>query len=417
MGGELPQWGEVERPQQLKRLGGLRESGRAGTGSRLSQWLGIVRQREGGASGSAGRPDSPPCGGTPPWRRNKARTDTTFPFTDDFSNSFAFDSEIPSRYLGPVSPSSPSLWSLSITPSIFGRGSTPGHAESNPFEMSFGTPGGNDGHLFRDNSGDVDPGRTPGAFDSFSFDLGRGAGGRKRALSTPMIETPGGTRWGLGGEVSKRARRDESETSFGGTTAPSDLSRSLDDFSPLSSSVLTPTDSSSIPLPSFDGSFDKLSNDPYGSSYQFGLASPPAFQEHFSIPSPLPTTTISAPTHSTYQQFAFPAGTVHPSVNSVAPYLFLDQSGVAPSSEAPAAPEPTTGKGGKKGKKVAKLGKKRKKDEAQVSEGGEADDEARRKVFLERNRVAACKSRQKKKEKVGNLESRKLLLRPAPLPT
>ena len=65
-------------------------------------------------------------------------------------------------------------------------------------------------------------------------------------------------------------------------------------------------------------------------------------------------------------------------------------------------PAPVAGKGkkavGKKGKKVVV--------EEPEEELDEADEEARRKLFLERNRIAACKSRQKKKERVGNLESR-----------
>lgn len=56
------------------------------------------------------------------------------------------------------------------------------------------------------------------------------------------------------------------------------------------------------------------------------------------------------------------------------------------------------------GKKKAQQKKDEELEQHNEDDGDLSEDSLKRKQFLERNRIAACKSRQKKKEKVGKLE-------------
>ncbi|KAM0752954.1 hypothetical protein T439DRAFT_323568 [Meredithblackwellia eburnea MCA 4105] len=88
-------------------------------------------------------------------------------------------------------------------------------------------------------------------------------------------------------------------------------------------------------------------------------------------------------------------------------------------SSSSSASSSVNGKSGGKGKKGKKNDEKEEDQEEEDDEegsvadkdkDGEMDDEARRKLFLERNRIAACKSRQKKKERVRDLETQSATL-------
>lgn len=348
----------------------------------------------------------------------------------NFSSNF-FGADTPSRLpLGPPSP-----WSFNLTPSLFGREHTPFcTGESNPFEASFG---GSRHKAFT--AEDLDLDRTPGDFFPM---LGR----RKRALSSPAI-TPGG--YGINsfnysfGEaldnINKRPKIESEDSSSAATVSKFGGSARDSETSPVSS-VLTPPDSSSnFPSTSHNGSLSSegYSFNPSGQQLNHDIFDSVLKSSQNDTP---PTSSAFAP-HSTYEQFVF--------APSVAPSQFNDgsntstferlqrehqsfaNSGLASFSQLPPAdifvsgasvaaasttlpnlPVVPAPKGGKKAKATLALkggkkgGKKARAESVGEEEIEEEDEEARRKVFLERNRIAACKSRQKKKERVGNLETR-----------
>lgn len=402
-------------------------------------------------------------GGSPPSCARTRRTRRTSKLThcNSFADSFLGDirlgtEDAPSRFLGPTSP-----WSFPLSPSFFGRKSPSMSGETNPFDLSFET----DSPSKKASLDDWDV-RTPGASDLTSAGEYR----RKRAMSSPAVTPGGmGFNLTFGGMNSFKRPRLSLDASGSATSGSSGLRHSAEnEGSPVSSSVLTPPDSGVLFFP-YDKDAVSVYNDPTffqhheESLYQSVLAASTQSDYSATVPmSDLPPTMVPTPEnipvttpsgHSTYAQFVFaPSASahdpsaaingsgVHRSVDSVSPFiLHLEQernnlvaSGAAyqqpnpgPLSlpprrvnapgQAPAfmprggfakrtkgKPAPVAGKGkkavGKKGKKVVV--------EEPEEELDEADEEARRKLFLERNRIAACKSRQKKKERVGNLESR-----------
>lgn len=376
---------------------------------------------------------------------------------DDFSTHFQLHHDTPSKFFGPASP-----WALSLSPSVFfGRVNTPSMStESNPFEVSF-HPSTKSKPVLDDWDIDRTPGPTslprrkramsspavpPGASGfNLSFDASVDI---SSTFKRPRMSLPDANATDSSNSPSSAADsflRNVVESGAGGES----------DTSPDSSSVFTPPESTLLPPTTYN--FEKSStSDPIeslslsdffdqGISYQSVLSS--------ALPPLDPTTR-----HTSYEQFVFPptvstvpASTidgsgVRRSVDHVSPFIFhlerernllqLNGPGYGqqlpppppvdfhPSphaqirspvaANAPAAASPPATRAAAKGKKDAAKGKKGKRgkkgeveeeEEEQEGEEGE-DEEARRKMFLERNRIAACKSRQKKKERVGNLESR-----------
>ncbi|KAK4698525.1 hypothetical protein P7C70_g7749, partial [Phenoliferia sp. Uapishka_3] len=372
------------------------------------------------------------------------------------SDSFLHDVDLcknedaPTQFFGPTSP-----WTFSLAPSSYGK--SPSLAtETNIFDFSF-----DEDSLKPHSLEDWDGNRTPGA------DLAASASRRKRAFSSPAV-TPGGSGFNLtfGGMNSfKRPRlsldADAVSTASSATSGSSGVqhqngaSSAENEMSPVSSSVFTPPDSG-VPPPHYP--YDKSDMPSYADPsffqdegfYQSVLAatstsfSPMPIVDPVSLSATPPTSIAGLPS---YEQFVFapvpsPAidgSAIHSSVTNVTPFIYhleaernsLISSGpsyvqtepgplsLPPRLNAPGSPPEYEARGpGRKGKKIvvapvkgkkgAKKSKKALKEEEDVAreeEGGAEDEEARRKMFLERNRVAACKSRQKKKERVGNLEA------------
>ncbi|GAA5959534.1 hypothetical protein JCM3765_002360 [Sporobolomyces pararoseus] len=365
-------------------------------------------------------------------------------------HTFSYGLETPSKYLN-------DSFSSGLTPSLFGslggpRGFTPSmmgsdgnsHNEYNPFEMSLGNNGG-DKTRRSSFSGLLDAPVEPQPEESTataSFDLLSSntlTNGRKRALSSPAVTTPGGSSFpfllsassttripsgampNLAIKPSKRPRMSAISTASG----LSDFripSAGNSDTSPESSEVPTPPDSYLVQ----DGSKPQIPPndiDVNGSSEnifsklqqqrQFLLSG--TTQPTLSQPPPLPLGPL--PTANQQQFLSDPSLTSNPNSAPAMPPLTRSSSrkGKAPVRESPApssasqspAPQPKPKRGG--GRK--KSGTQSKKQQAEQAEQKQQDEDAalsedslKRKQFLERNRVAACKSRQKKKEKVGKLE-------------
>ncbi|GAA5859523.1 hypothetical protein JCM1840_004651 [Sporobolomyces johnsonii] len=373
--------------------------------------------------------------------------------------AFNFGLDTPVKYLGGGS-NSPNLWSLGtgLTPSLFSsfgggaRGFTPSiageHAstsELNPFEFSLGD---NADKARRSSLAGVLDGSDPSSeFDPFSSTgvVSRG----KRALSTPAIHTPGGSTFPFLAEhqpeptstlpdltlkPSKRPRISVSSTSsssndsFGRRFSGSERDS---DQSPASSVVPTPTDSTG-PIP-LGGDFAKDSTllpipediDVLGSSaspsaipVSAPLREPNLFdqlaQQHsallasggasFSQAPPLPIKSLVTPVKPEpvdEKPVPMPPLTRSASKKGKAPAPPPSYAAASSASASPAASASTATKG-KRGRKKATPAATLKK--AGEEDGDEDDETVKRKQFLERNRIAACKSRQKKKEKVGALE-------------
>lgn len=191
--------------------------------------------------------------------------------------------------------------------------------------------------------------------------------------------------------------------------------------------VLTPPDSAA-PLPSSDpfafnkGGYTDATVDPY--SFDMSSQPAPTLVSMSTAPAhlPPPVSTPGMP-HQTYEQFSLPLATAQLPHQ---PYLYeLEEQRLAYAANAgiDLKPDPkafgSAGSSAKKGaaaKGASKAGGKKAKkamsedDEEVVEEKSPAEKERERKDFLERNRLAACKSRKKKKERVGQLESCELHL-------
>lgn len=185
--------------------------------------------------------------------------------------------------------------------------------------------------------------------------------------------------------------------------------------------VLTPPDSTA-PLPSIDpfafnkGGYTDTSVDPY--SFDLPSQPAPSIVSMSTAPAhlPPPVSTPGIP-HQTYQQFSLPLATAQLPHQ---PYLYeLEEQRLAYAANAGVdlKPDPkslgspgSSAKKGAAGKGASKAGGKKAKkamsEDDEVAEEKTAEEKEReRKDFLERNRLAACKSRKKKKERVGQLEN------------
>ncbi|GAA5921924.1 hypothetical protein JCM3775_003421 [Rhodotorula graminis] len=375
--------------------------------------------------------------------------------------SFGLALDTPSKFIHGGTPPS---WSIegAITPSLFGsldagRGMTPsfsgtvagGSRETNPFELTLG------GAATRRPStaaagGAFDEGKSAGSKGApHQFDLLAShtpLGGRKRALSSPAICTPGGSSLNFLLPTShatsiptlhnfalqplqKRPRIDSLASSalsvadkvFSGTERESD-------DSPASSVADTPPASTACPSGSKSPQRERRASDIAVGSSSFGAPAmgpaPPA--SAFSLLSqleqqrsamiaagkatlsqsmPLPmgpgALDITVKTEAVEDSLAGAQPTVTRGVSKKgkAPAVSFAPVGGAASEEGTPAPTPKR-KGGRKKASPSKEG-----EGAELKEGEEEDEESlKRRQFLERNRVAACKSRQKKKEKTAAME-------------
>lgn len=194
--------------------------------------------------------------------------------------------------------------------------------------------------------------------------------------------------------------------------------------SPISSASFTPKDMSAK---------EENHSGDLGNSYRMLPTIPYTQTPYFPAASHLNLDIAGSLSDSPYDLFDLPA--IAPSHNatlkSVSPLMFQlaqQRESLLASGQTYIQPEPipltippvSTAKKGKKEKKekipkpkkekvtkgkAAKAAKAAKGTDEAVSElVDEKDGAAKRKEFLERNRVAACKSRLKKKERVGNLE-------------
>ncbi|BGP42165.1 hypothetical protein JCM10449v2_006170 [Rhodotorula kratochvilovae] len=377
----------------------------------------------------------------------------------------AFDpsSDFPSFSLPLDTPSklfrsdSPNPWSIGsgLTPSLFGnslnpsRGFTPSitdeaaeaRAEPNPFELSLG------GKRHSVASGAFDDGKT-GDFkgSEHQFDLLSSStlfGGRKRAMSSPAIRTPGGSALdflvpssqapavsaldNFHLNPSKRPRIDSLASSALSTSDRIFSSNEREsDESPASSVIDTPPDSTAF-LPEGKGRKSAGDIEVNTAFYPPASIGPPqpstsallsqlqqqrsamiaAGTATFSQNAPLPmdpnSLDITVKAEAVDETLALrPPVTRGQSKKGKAPALMSFASATASiagaSEEGTPAPSPKRKGGRKKASSVKPL-------EGEKKEGEEEDDEdVKRKQFLERNRIAACKSRQKKKEKTAALE-------------
>ncbi|GAA5840669.1 hypothetical protein JCM9279_007395 [Rhodotorula babjevae] len=385
---------------------------------------------------------------------------------DDTSNdypSFGLSLDTPSKFLQGGTPPS---WSIdgAITPSLFGsldagRGMTPsfsgtvasGSRETNPFELTLGGAAGKRHSTTA--TGAFDDGKGAGSKGApHQFDLLAShtpLGGRKRALSSPAICTPGGSSLNFLLPTShassipnlhnfalqplqKRPRIDSLASSALSLTDKvfSGTERESDD-SPASSVADTPPASSAFPSGAGAKSpqRERRASDIAVGSSSFGAPgamgpAPPA--SAFSLLSQLEqqrSAMIAAGKATLSQSMPLPMGpgalditvkaeAVDESLVSAQPTV---TRGVSKKGKAPAVsfasldgaaseegtPAPTTKrKGGRKKTSPNKEG-----EGVELKEGEEEDEESlKRRQFLERNRVAACKSRQKKKEKTAAME-------------
>ncbi|GAA6000747.1 uncharacterized protein JCM10292_000574 [Rhodotorula paludigena] len=385
---------------------------------------------------------------------------STFDTSNEFPN-FSLGLDTPSKFL---QSSSPNPWALGpgLTPSFFGslnpsRGYTPSitddaatKGEANPFELSLGVD--QKRHSIPSNALDpalVNVGKDSSKIDH-DFDLLSTStlfGGRKRAASSPAIRTPGGSsldyllqpsQQPVGGTLSrlhispsKRPRMDSLQSS--GLSSNDKLFSSGEresDDSPASSVVQTPPDAK-MPLPTTKGAVDipvgagSTSCSP--ASFAPGASVAPTSASLLSQLEQQRSAMIAAGTAAWSQSAPLPMKAdalditvkpkpVDPSL-AARPHVTRGSSrkGKAPAmastnltSEAstPAASAPKR-KGGRRKSAAAKAEEAAAEQDGAKKEGeGEDDDEdsVKRKQFLERNRIAACKSRQKKKEKTAQLE-------------
>ncbi|GAA5973448.1 hypothetical protein JCM11641_006467 [Rhodosporidiobolus odoratus] len=450
---------------------------------------------------------------------------------DDDLPTFSFPLDTPSRFL---SSTSPNPWSFSsthtggLTPSLFAsldsKGFTPSFAgvnaaltEPNPFELSLsGSSSASRRHSVAEGMGgesDKSGSGSDNDFDLLSSTTLFGGTGRKRALSSPAIHTPGGTNLSnnlsflsnsasasmappllpvsaasvdaqlaaYAFKPSKRPRMDSlasSSTSSGAGGSQdkifSDVEKTDADASPASSAVDTPPNSSSIiPLPAIKEDAPLAlgldipvsapppppSTSPFPPAPQpstFTLLSQLQSQRSallasgattFSQSQPLPIKGLGAnggaasgidipvpikpepldinasPTSSTAARPPVgtrvsgrkPTAPSNPSNPYLRPSMLHDYSSTegsyasGSSSSIALAKKKTTGGAGGAKKKPAAPKKAASAPAADAATGpaegeDEDEDDVKRKQFLERNRVAACKSRAKKKEKVGQME-------------
>ena len=308
-----------------------------------------------------------------------------------------------------------------------------GVQESHTFDyFSFGAASSSSGAQTKRNSvaGSLDGAAEDSGTGVFGQDDGVFAGAftRKRALSSPAIFTPGGHGRisysfgnaadlhhaggaGMtlnGGSSSFKRPRFSTESSF--SSGNSQKRSSFDsEETPESSTVLTPPDST-VPLPSLDAfAFNKGYSDAKVDPFHFDLRqSNSTTSAPVSIPVSAPVSTPGIP-NSTYQQFSLPSTAMQLPHQ---PFAYELEQGIDASVALASAVKPSDlSKKGSKGVKGAGARKGKKamseidEDEVKEEEKRAAEKEAERRDFLERNRLAACKSRKKKKEKVGQLES------------
>ena len=143
----------------------------------------------------------------------------------------------------------------------------------------------------------------------------------------------------------------------------------------------------------------------------FSAYEPPASAHVQAAPVPISSLPLPAPIISAAPPLSLAPAIATPLIASPAANEFRRSTSSA--SEAPRLIEPPKIKtrakpGPKKGSTRKPKNKPAPPTTEEVAEGapveGEEDEEEKRKQFLERNRVAACKSRQKKKEWIGSLE-------------
>lgn len=340
-----------------------------------------------------------------------------------------------------------------MTPSFSGAVAS-GSREANPFELTLGGSAGKRhsttaSGAFDDGKGAESRG-APHQFDLLASHTP--LGGRKRALSSPAICTPGGSSLNFLLPTShassipalhnfalqplqKRPRIDSLASSALSLTDKvfSGTERESDD-SPASSVADTPPASSAFPSGSRSKSpqqRERRASDIAVASSSFGAPgamgpAPPA--SAFSLLSQLEqqrSAMIAAGKATLSQSMPLPMGpgalditvkaeAVDESLAGAQPTVTrgLGKKGKAPavsfasvdgaaSEEGTPAPTPKR-KGGRKKASPSKEG-----EGVELKEGEEEDEESlKRRQFLERNRVAACKSRQKKKEKTAAMERR-----------
>ncbi|GAA5854083.1 hypothetical protein JCM3766R1_000057 [Sporobolomyces carnicolor] len=371
-------------------------------------------------------------------------------------NTYSYDLDTPSKYLNDSS------FSSGLTPSLFGslggpRGFTPSMgtdsvstSEYNPFEMSLGAPNAGDKTRRSSFSTLLDASHGPSSSEAqqsnslSDFDLLSNAtlgNGRKRALSSPAVTTPGGSNFpfllsassttripsgampNLAIKPSKRPRM--SVVSSGSGLSDFRIpSAGHSDTSPESSEVPTPPDSYLVQDPPLGGNdidvdhhapsdniFTKLQHQ----QRQYLIAGGGG-QPSLSQPQPLPlgplpvehpdsTRAAATATHPTSIAPAMPPLTRSASKKGKNAARASPAPSSASASPAASLLKPKRGGGGRK--KNASLSRKEAEEQQRLQDEDDAnlsEDSLKRKQFLERNRIAACKSRQKKKEKVGKLE-------------
>lgn len=360
--------------------------------------------------------------------------------------TYSYGLDTPTKYLNDSSAFS---MGSGLTPSLFGslggpRGFTPsmndGGNEFNPFEMSLG--GGGDKTRRSSFSNMLE--ESQASHPSNDFDLLSSntlANGRKRALSSPAITTPGGSKFpflvqptqvpsgampNLAIKPTKRPRMSV-VSSASGMSDFRVLSAGNSDTSPDSSSVPTPPDSSSylnhdmMKDPSPLGHSQDLDIDVNGenglSSHQqtdsSNIFSQLQQQRHFLLANNQPSFSQPQPLPLRPLDIKIKNESAEPSPVATMPPLTRSASkkGKAPArtarviSSADGSPEPQPKpKRAAGGKKKAQQKKDEELEQHNEDDGDLSEDSLKRKQFLERNRIAACKSRQKKKEKVGKLE-------------
>jgi hypothetical protein len=328
-----------------------------------------------------------------------------------------------SSFLSPTSFSQPALttpglWSLSLSPSAFGRtllSPSTHSSEPNPFETSFkrdrSSMTAEDAvglhYLFsqRDKTSGLGVGVGKDTFFG-SMNLG-GGDGRKRSISMGMgagdEDRWTGEYWGgMGGWKRARVEEEEYDTSGNGSVAPSFGGSGIEmgyqhHLAQQGSEGPSPqTTTSELPTPTSTHLSLPLYTDLAYSKPTYPLPGrlPSFLADEIHYPSAVVLPPVLAPPR-TYEPFAFPSHYVPSSHSSPA----SSHSSIPTPKAEPASTKKTTPSKTMRGK-----GKKSNPLDATVDGGEEGEEEAKRKLFLERNRVAAIKSRQKKREKVGNLE-------------
>ncbi|GAA6061016.1 hypothetical protein JCM10212_001072 [Sporobolomyces blumeae] len=385
----------------------------------------------------------------------------SFDTTSDFS-AFSFGLDTPSKLFPGNSPFS---LNSGLTPSLFGSlgaprgftpslGEAPSNGEFNPFEATLGTGGDKTRRssfsAFLDGPGDLatasNPPQDGSGFDLLSTNVM--SSGRKRALSSPAVHTPGGSTFAflsdqqqqpsvphgampnLAIKPSKRPRMSIMlSESCSDARVPS--AGNSDNTSPESTSVATPPDSSFVDAnrttrPRSDDihvvqgrSLDEAGAPANATTHN--ILSQLQQQQSLllatggatmSQPQPLPLRPLndisikSEPTEPTAVASTMPILTRSASKKGKAPVRASPAPSSATGSPAPQQQaKPKRAGGRKKGGKKAATAATSAPQADDNEEGDVSEDSTKRRQFLERNRIAACKSRQKKKEKVGKLES------------